>query len=75
MDRRRCSSEDGQVLIQVALMLVVLLTFVGLAIDGGLVYAERRQMQNAADAAALAAHGNYAWAIVRPKRRQRRESI
>ncbi len=54
MDRRRCSSEEGQVLIQVTLMLVVLLTFVGLAIDGGLVYAERRQMQNAADAAALA---------------------
>lgn len=54
MDRRKISSEDGQVLIQVTLMLVVLLAFVGLAIDGGLVYAERRHMQNAADAGALA---------------------
>ncbi len=46
--------ERGQTLVQVALMLVVLLGFAALAIDGGMVYAERRHMQNAADAGALA---------------------
>jgi len=49
--RRR---EDGQVLVQVALMIFVLLLFVGLAVDVGNVYGERRHMQNAADAGALA---------------------
>lgn len=47
-------AERGQVLIQVALTIVVLLLFVALAIDVGNAYAERRQMQNAADAGALA---------------------
>lgn len=51
--------EEGQSLIQVALMLVVLIGFVGLALDGGNLYAERRRMQNAADAGALAG----AWAM------------
>lgn len=51
--------EEGQSLIQVALMLVVLIGFVGLALDGGDFYAERRRMQNAADAGALAG----AWAM------------
>jgi len=46
--------ETGAVLVQMALMLVVLLLFVGLAIDGGNIYFERRHMQNAADAGALA---------------------
>jgi len=42
------------VLVQVALMIFVLLLFVGLAVDVGNVYGERRHMQNAADAGALA---------------------
>lgn len=46
--------EDGQTLVYVALAMVALLAFVALAVDGGHVYAERRRMQNAADAAALA---------------------
>jgi Flp pilus assembly protein TadG len=46
--------ETGAVLVQVALMMVVLLLFVGLAVDGGNAYFERRHMQNAADAGALA---------------------
>jgi hypothetical protein len=41
-------------LIMVAIALVVLLGFVGLAIDVGHLYGERRRMQNAADAGALA---------------------
>ncbi len=46
--------EEGQSLIQVALMLVVLIGFVALAVDVGNAYAQRRRMQNAADAGALA---------------------
>jgi len=45
----------GQVLIMVALGIVVLLAFTGLAIDVGRLVAERRHLQTAADAAALAA--------------------
>ena len=46
--------EDGQSLIYVTLAMLVLLGFVALAIDVGNLYAERRRMQNAADAGALA---------------------
>jgi len=42
-----------------ALMLVVLFGMAGLAIDGGRAYWERRILQNAVDAAALAASDNY----------------
>lgn len=45
----------GQTLVWVAIMLVVLMGFVGLAVDGGSLLSERRAMQNAADAAALEA--------------------
>ena len=47
--------ERGQTLVYVAVAIVVLLGFVALATDTGLAYVERRQMQNAADAGALAA--------------------
>jgi len=47
-------AERGQTLVVVAVMIVVLIAFLGLVIDGGNVYAQRRQLQNAADAAALA---------------------
>ena len=45
----------GQSLITVALFLVMLFAMTGFAIDGGLFYAQRRLMQNTADAACLAA--------------------
>lgn len=48
-------SERGQALIQFTLMFLGLLAFVALAIEAGNVYSVRRQMQNAADAGALAA--------------------
>ncbi len=48
------SSERGQVLILLVLAFVVLLGFVALALDGGMVYADRRRAQNAADASSLA---------------------
>ncbi|MEN6478181.1 MAG: Tad domain-containing protein [Anaerolineales bacterium] len=44
----------GQVLVWVAVLMVVLLAIAGLAIDGGVGLSQRRQMQNAADAGALA---------------------
>ena len=50
---------SGQTLIIVAIAMLVLALFVALAIDGGHLLAERRRMQNAADAGALAG----AWEI------------
>lgn len=47
-------SAPGQVLITFALMFMMLLVFVGLAVDVGFYLAERRAVQNAADAAAMA---------------------
>jgi hypothetical protein len=54
MNARQRSKENGQILIIIALGLVVLLGFTSLAIDGGMIYADRRQAQNIADAASLA---------------------
>src|SRR5688572_8207420 len=50
----RESDERGQAIVLVALSLVVLLLFAALAVDGGRFVSERRYLQNAADAAALA---------------------
>lgn len=47
-------ARPGQVVLWVALMLPLFLAIVGLAIDGGTLFAERRRAQNAADAAARA---------------------
>jgi Flp pilus assembly protein TadG len=47
-------SRRGSVLPLVAISLVMLLSFVALAIDAGYIYVSRAQMQRAADAAALA---------------------
>jgi len=49
---RSCAAraERGQTLVVVAVMIVVLIAFLGLVIDGGKVYAQRRQLQNATDA-------------------------
>ncbi len=46
--------ESGQTLVVVALSMTVLMLMAGLAVDVGMAYNERRNMQNAADAAALA---------------------
>jgi hypothetical protein len=50
----RLRGSSGQVLVLVALALLVIVALVALAVDGGGLYAARRQMQNAADAGALA---------------------
>ena len=47
-------TEGGYVLVTVAVMLVVLIGFTALAIDTGILYADRTESQRAADAAALA---------------------
>ena len=57
MPSTKYSSERGQVLVLLVLALVGLLGFTALAIDGGMVYSDRRTAQNAADAAALAGAG------------------
>ncbi len=44
----------GQTLLMVAVMMPLLLSVIGLAIDGGLVLDARRELQNTADAAAHA---------------------
>jgi hypothetical protein len=49
------TSERGQAIIFIAIGLVAMLAFLALAVDGGRVYAERRRLQGAADAAAMAA--------------------
>ncbi|MGC9395923.1 MAG: pilus assembly protein TadG-related protein [Anaerolineae bacterium] len=54
---KRGDKERGQALLILAFGLLALAAFAGLAIDGGRYYAERRQTQNAADAAALAGAG------------------
>ena len=53
----RRSSEKGQALVLLVLAFVALLGFAALAIDGGMVYADRRRVQNGADASALAGGG------------------
>lgn len=45
--------ERGQSLVLVALMAIVLVAFVGLAIDGGMAFTQRRAAQNAADGSSL----------------------
>jgi Flp pilus assembly protein TadG len=50
----KSDSERGATLVMVAVVLVLLLTFVGLAVDVGAGYVERRRIQSVADAAALA---------------------
>lgn len=52
---RRLGDERGQSVVAFAIFLTVLLGFAAVAIDAGRFYAERRFLQNAADAAALAA--------------------
>lgn len=51
---RFLNDERGNVLVLVALLLVVLIGFTALVVDGGRLYVEKSMLQKAADAAALA---------------------
>jgi hypothetical protein len=57
MMNKRSNSENGQAIVLLVLSLVVLLGFTALAIDGGMVYSDRRHAQNGADTASLAGAG------------------
>ncbi|MEV7454518.1 pilus assembly protein TadG-related protein [Pseudarthrobacter oxydans] len=47
-------NENGAVSVIVALLMVTLLGFVAIAVDVGVIYSERAQLQNGADASAIA---------------------
>ena len=49
--------EKGQIVIILVLAFVGILGFVAIAVDGGMIYSDRRYDQNAADASALAGAG------------------
>jgi Flp pilus assembly protein TadG len=51
--------EKGQALVLIALAIVGMIGLIALAIDGGNAFADRRQAQNAADSASLAAAMRY----------------
>ena len=55
MATRERGRQRGQVLVLFTLALVAMIAMVGLVIDGGAAYAQRRAQQNAADLGALAA--------------------
>ena len=46
--------EEGQSAVMMALAMIVLIAFVALVVDMGNIYAQRRQVQNAVDAASFA---------------------
>ena len=54
LTRRLNREESGQVIVLVAVLMVGLVAVVGLVTDGGLVFTQKRDLQNVADAAALA---------------------
>jgi hypothetical protein len=56
--RRLEGKSQGQALIYVSIMMMTLLGFAALVTDGGLLFVNRRHMQNAVDAAALAGAQN-----------------
>jgi Flp pilus assembly protein TadG len=57
--RKKSGKERGQVLVIVALMLVLLVTLIGLAIDTGYLYVSYARLRRATDASALAAAGEF----------------
>lgn len=52
--RRQHHGERGAISVLVAILTVTLLGFVAIAVDVGVIYSERAQLQNGADAAAIA---------------------
>ncbi len=52
-------TDSGQILVVFAMSMLVIIGMVGLAIDGGATYAQRRDQQTAADLSALAGANDY----------------
>jgi hypothetical protein len=63
MNKTAYHSEKGQAMILLVFGVVVLLGFVALAIDGGMVYSDRRNAQNGSDASSLAGGGKAALSL------------
>lgn len=59
VSRRIGRAQQGQAIVLIALMMIVLLGLLGLALDSGRGYVDRRELQDAADAATLAAGDSY----------------
>jgi Flp pilus assembly protein TadG len=57
---RRARDQRGQVLVIFALALIAIVAMTGLVLDGGSTFVQRREQQNVADAAAMAAAYGYA---------------
>src|SRR5713226_785524 len=53
------SRQSGQAIVLIALTMLVLFGMLGLAVDGGRAYIDRRELQDAVDAAVLGAGDNY----------------
>jgi hypothetical protein len=60
LNAKHDNSERGQAIVYLVIGLVVFLGFVALAIDGAMALADRRNLQNVADAASLAGGGKAA---------------
>jgi len=54
---KKINQESGQIIVLLAVSLLVLLIVAALAVDGGMIYSERRYIQNVADSASLAGGG------------------
>jgi hypothetical protein len=55
--KRKQNKERGQAIVVIAFGFIVLMAFTALAIDGGMVYSDRRHAQNAVDSGSLAGGG------------------
>src|SRR5713226_6651610 len=56
---RQRKLQEGQAIVLIALLMLVLFAMLGLAIDSGRAYVDKRDLQTAVDAAALAADDWY----------------
>ncbi|MGN7147775.1 pilus assembly protein TadG-related protein [Arthrobacter sp. SAFR-179] len=54
LSKKQAADERGAISVIVAILLVTLLGFVAIAVDVGVIYSERAQLQNGADASAIA---------------------
>ena len=53
MNNKTIKTERGQALVMIVLAAIGLFAFAALAIDGSIIYSDRRHAQNAADTAVL----------------------
>lgn len=63
MGKKLKKGDEGQIVTLFAIVLIALLGFLALAIDGGMIFSDRRYDQNASDAAGLAGGSEAAMAM------------